>query len=78
MKFAPPMNAIIGLTELILDTPLNTNQLDYLNKIQLASKSLLSIVNDVLDFSKIEAGKMDIEHSSFNIVELVQDIADLI
>lgn len=72
-----PMNAIIGLTELALDTELNSKQRDYLNKIQQSSTSLLGIINDILDFSKIEAGKIDIEHSVFNVEDLLQDIGDL-
>ncbi|MCF7986408.1 MAG: response regulator [Methylovulum sp.] len=72
-----PLNAIIGLTELVQDTQLDSRQSEYLKSVQIATASLLSIVNDVLDFSKIEAGKIDIEHHPFIIEEMLQDLADM-
>ena len=73
-----PMNAIVGLSRLALQTPLNQRQQDYLNKIQGASQSLLSIINDILDFSKIEAGKLDMEAIEFTLADLLSDVAGLI
>jgi two-component system sensor histidine kinase/response regulator len=72
-----PMNAIIGLTRLVLDTPLNPRQHDFLGKVHEASKSLLGILNDVLDYSKIEAGRMELEQIQFSLEEPLNRVASL-
>ncbi|HMO14074.1 MAG TPA: ATP-binding protein [Pirellulaceae bacterium] len=68
-----PLNAIIGMTELLLDTPLEQTQREYLSMVQHSGESLLSIVNDILDFSKIEAGKLELDHRSFNLADRLGD-----
>jgi two-component system, sensor histidine kinase and response regulator len=62
-----PMNAVIGMSELLLDTPLTTSQRDYLRMVHESAISLLRIINDILDFSKIEAGKLEFEHLEFSL-----------
>ena len=73
-----PMNGIIGMSHLALQTPLNTQQMSYLQKIDKSAKSLLSIINDILDFSKVEAGKLSIEKIDFELSSLVQSAMNLV
>ena len=56
MKCAPPMNAIVSMSELLAATPLNPEQKEYLRVFRTASENLLEIINDILDLSKVEAG----------------------
>lgn len=72
-----PMNAIIGLSHLMQSTTLDKSQRNYLSKIQSSSSNLLNIINDILDFSKIEAGKLDVEHTEFELDELLQSVYDV-
>jgi two-component system, sensor histidine kinase and response regulator len=66
-----PMNAIIGMTELVLDTPLNNDQRRGLKTVKSAADSLLAIINDLLDFSKIEAGKLELAPADFSLRSVV-------
>jgi|GEM_PF-2513717 len=72
-----PMNAIIGMSHLASQTELDDKQKDYIDKISMASKSLLNIINDILDFSKIEAGKLEIENVDFNLDKVFDNLANL-
>ena len=67
-----PMNGVIGMTELALNTRLDTVQREYMEGVMESAQSLMSVINDVLDFSKIEAGKMALESQPFDIVALVE------
>jgi len=72
-----PMNGILGMTELLLDTPLIESQRHLAKTVQRSGEHLLEIINDILDFSKIEAGKIDLEHVAFSLRENVEDVVAL-
>jgi two-component system sensor histidine kinase/response regulator len=67
-----PLNGIIGMTDLALDTPLNSEQQDYLNMVKSSADALLSVINDVLDFSKVEAGKLEIDSLDFSLRDCIE------
>lgn len=71
-----PLNAIVGMTELTLETELSGEQKETLRVIQSSSESLLGLINDILDFSRIEAGQMEIEKSDMSLRRLVEDVAE--
>ena len=73
-----PLNAIMGFTEVLNFTNLDTQQKEYINYIQEASKLLLEMVNDVLDFSKIEAGKMTLKEEIIEFKRLLENTVDII
>ena len=73
-----PMNGVIGMTALMLDTPLTSDQRCYLDTIRSSGQALLTIINDVLDFSKIEAGKMELENLEFDLQTLLEESLELV
>ncbi|MGK5047834.1 PAS domain-containing protein [Janthinobacterium sp. GB4P2] len=73
-----PMNAIIGLARLLEESPLERRERSYVGKIQMATQSLLNIVNDVLDFSKIEAGQMVLEQRRFQLERMLDSVGVLL
>ena len=70
-----PMNAILGLLHLLQDTPLNATQVDFVDKIHGAARSLLGLINDILDFSKVEAGKMTLDPRPFDLDKMLKDLS---
>src|SRR5262249_47802204 len=68
-----PLNGIIGMVELTLDTDLSPEQREYLGMVKLSADHLLTVINDILDFSKIEAGKLDLEVVDFDLRETLDD-----
>ena len=72
-----PMNGVIGMLEMLRDTPLDDNQKHYIDVIHRSGETLLSIINDILDYSKIEAGKMRLEETTFELDELVENCVQL-
>jgi signal transduction histidine kinase/ActR/RegA family two-component response regulator len=73
-----PMNGIIGFTQLTLETPLNAEQRDYLETVEISAQGLLRVIGDILDFSKIEAGNLDSERAPFSLRETVADAAGIV
>jgi two-component system sensor histidine kinase/response regulator len=73
-----PMNGVIGMTGLLLDTPLSIEQRDYAETVRQSADALLTIINDILDFSKMEAGKMTIEPICFDLGGAVEEVAELL
>jgi two-component system sensor histidine kinase/response regulator len=73
-----PMNGIIGMTDLLLTTPINTEQYDYLNTLSISANSLLTLINDILDVAKIEAGKLTIVVAPFDLRQMVDETLGLL
>ena len=73
-----PLNGIIGMSGLLLDTPLTPEQMTYAKAVKSSGDALLSLIEELLDYSKIEAGKIDLEHRPFALAALIEDIAELL
>lgn len=73
-----PMNGVIGMTGLLLDTPLSPEQRDFAETVRNSAEALLTIINDILDFSKIEAGKLDLEIIDFDLRVAVEEVVELL
>lgn len=72
-----PMNGVLGMTELLLGTPLAKKQRQYARTIQNSAMALLGIINDILDYSKIEAGKLELESIRFSLETLLDDLTSI-
>ena len=71
-----PMNGVLGMTTLLLDTPLGAEQRDYANNIHRSAVALLDILNDILDVSKIESGRLELEDNPFDLMDCVDDVVE--
>jgi PAS domain S-box-containing protein len=73
-----PLNGIIGMSGLLLDTPLTPEQTTYVRAVKTSGDALLALIEELLDYSKIEAGKIDLEHRPFALAALIEDITELL
>ncbi len=72
-----PMNALLGMAELLSETPLNDEQREYVRVFRRAGDNLLHVINDILDFSKVEAGQIELESVEFNLAEVLAEALDI-
>jgi signal transduction histidine kinase/CheY-like chemotaxis protein len=73
-----PMNGVLGFTNLLLDTRLDTEQREHVQIIRQSGETLLNIINDILDFSKVEAGKLTVENRPFNFAAVAEQVVSLL
>lgn len=72
-----PLNGVLGMSSLLHDTPLNTEQAEYVETIKISGETLLNVINDVLDFSKIESGKLELDPHDFNLRQCIEEVMDM-
>ncbi len=73
-----PMNGVLGVAELLLQTPLTSQQLDYARTIHSSASHLLNVINDILDFSKLEVGEMQLEQIDFDLDSCIESVVDVL
>ena len=71
-----PMTAVVGMTDLLLETPLNFDQKRFLGAIQSSGENLLQLINDILDLSKVEAGQIELEKTPFDLMEVIKNTCE--
>ena len=73
-----PMNGVLGMSELLMDTPLDSKQFHFTETLHRSALSLLGVINDILDFSKIEAGRLELERVDFDLNELINEVLEIL
>lgn len=72
-----PMNGVIGMSSLLLHTPLTAEQAEYVQSLKFSGEQLLHLINDILDFSKIESGRMEVEKKTFSLISSIEKVIAL-
>jgi len=72
-----PMNSLLGMVELLSETPLNDEQRQYVRVFQRAGDNLLNVINDILDFSKVEAGQIELENIEFDLAQVIEEAIEI-
>lgn len=75
MKSAPPLNGVLGLADLLIETPLTEEQRDMVRIMKNLGSILMGVLNDILDYSKIEAGMLDMETAPFDLKGILEEIS---
>src|SRR5207302_7173604 len=73
-----PLNGILGMADLLLDTPLSAEQTTYARAVKTSGDTLLSLIEEILDFSKIEAGRLDLETRPFALAAMIEETVELL
>lgn len=73
-----PMNGVIGMTSLLLNSPLSSEQREFLETIRQSGDALLELINDILDFTKVESGHCELEHSEFSLSDCIESVHQLL
>jgi signal transduction histidine kinase/CheY-like chemotaxis protein len=73
-----PMSGVVGMTDILMDTPLSREQMEIVNIIKKSGSILLNVINDILDYSRIEAGKIDLKRVSFSLSSIVESVLDIL
>lgn len=76
-EFRTPLNGILGMADLLADTGPDAEQATYIEALRTSGEALLALVDDILDFAKVEAGKLELAEESFELVQLVETVAEL-
>jgi signal transduction histidine kinase len=71
-----PLNGVIGVNDLLLQTPLDVEQRELADLISTSARSLLSLINDILDLTRVESGKLELEYFNFDVRNTVEDAID--